>query len=113
MPFFKILRKNKAFNWTKESEVAFKQLKGFLGSPPLLIVGEELIIYLSILPTAISAMFILEKDTFQKPVYFVSKVFIGAETRYLKIEKLAYALLITIRKLLHYFQARPIAVLID
>ena len=33
----------------------------------------------------------------------------GVETRYLKIEKLAYALLIAVRKLCHYFQAHPIA----
>ena len=35
----------------------------------------------------------------------------GAETKYLKIEKLAYALLIAARKLCHYFQAHPIALL--
>ena len=37
----------------------------------------------------------------------------GAETRYLKIKKLAYALLIAARKLHHHFQAHPIAVLTD
>ncbi|GFY85496.1 molybdenum cofactor sulfurase family protein [Actinidia rufa] len=41
------------------------------------------------------------------------KVLMGAETRYLKIEKLAYALLTTSRKFRHYFQAHPITVLID
>ena len=37
----------------------------------------------------------------------------GAGTRYLKIEKLTYALLIVAKKLCHYFQAHPIAVLTD
>ena len=37
----------------------------------------------------------------------------GVETRYLKIEKLAYGLLIAVRKLCYYFQAHPIVVLID
>ena len=37
----------------------------------------------------------------------------GAETKYLKIEKLAYALLIAAWKLHHYLQAHPIAVLTD
>ena len=45
-------------------------------------------------------------------MYYVSKVLIVAETRYLKIEKLAYALLIAARKIRHYFQAHPIVVLI-
>ena len=35
----------------------------------------------------------------------------GAETRYLKIEKLAYALLIAAKNFCHYFQAHPIVVL--
>ena len=46
-------------------------------------------------------------------MYYISKVLIEAETRYLKIEKLAYALLAAARKLCHYFQAHPIVVLID
>ena len=59
--FFKILRKNKAFEWTNESELVFKQLKEYLGSPLLLtvpITGEELIVYLFVSPTAISAVLV-------------------------------------------------------
>ena len=100
----------------EESEVAFQHLKEYLGSPHLLTVlatGEELLVYLSISPTTVSAVLIREKDRVQKHVYYVSKVLMEAETRYLKIEKLAYALLIAARKLCHYFQAHPIAVLTD
>ena len=66
------------------------------------MMGEELIIYLFVSPTIVSAVLIWEEDKIQKLVYYVSKVLIGAETRYLKIDKLAYALLITDRKLRHY-----------
>ena len=52
---------------------------------------------------AVSAVLIREKDRIQKLVYYVSKVLMGAKTRYLKIEKLAYALLIAAKKLCHYF----------
>ena len=96
--------------------MAFQQLKEYLRSPLLLTVpnmGEELILYLSISPTTVSVVLIREEDKVQKPVYYVSKILIGAETKYLKIEKLAYALLIAARKLHHYFQAHPITVLID
>ena len=41
-------------------------------------------------------------------MYYVSKVLMGAKTRYLKIEKFPYALLIAAKKLCHYFQAHPI-----
>ena len=99
-----------------ESEVVFKQLKEYLGYPPLLTVhttGEELIVYLFVSPTVVSAMLIRDEDKVQKPVYYVSKVLMGAETRYLKIEKPSYALLIAAKKLQHYFQAHPIVVLTD
>ena len=65
LPFFKILRKNKAFEWMNESEMAFQQLREYLGSPPLFTVpnmDEELILYLSVPPTALSAVLIWEKD---------------------------------------------------
>ncbi|GFY92627.1 arginase [Actinidia rufa] len=75
--------------------------------------GEDLYIYLSISPTAVSVVLIREEDQVQRPIYYVSKVLIGAEARYPKIEKLAYALMIAARKLRHYFQAHPIIVLTD
>ena len=86
--------------------MAFQQLKEHLGSPPLLTVpsmGEELILYLSVSPTVVSVVLIKEENKVQKSVYYVSKVLIGAKTRYLKIEKLAYTLMIATRKVYHYF----------
>ena len=76
-------------------------------------MDEELLVYLFISPTAVSAVLIREENRVQKSVYYVSKVLMGAENRYVKIEKLAYALLIIARKLCHYFQAHPITVLTD
>ena len=65
LPFFKILRKNRAFEWTNESNVAFKHLKEYLGSPPLLIIpttGKELFVYLSISPIEVSVVLIREEE---------------------------------------------------
>ncbi|GFZ19982.1 hypothetical protein Acr_28g0006870 [Actinidia rufa] len=65
LPFFKILKKNQAFQWSKESENAFRQLKEYLGSPPLLSVpttDKDLYVYLSASPTAISAVLVREED---------------------------------------------------
>ena len=116
LSFFKILRKNKAFEWTYKSEMVFQQLKVYLELPPFLIVsnlGSKLILYLYVLPIAVSTILVKEEDKIQRPIYHVSKILRGAKTRYLKIEKLAYALTITTRKLCHYFQAHPIIVFTD
>jgi hypothetical protein len=54
-----------------------------------------------------------ESDTNRKIqylVYFVSEVLSDSKTQYFHIMKLAYALLITFRKLSHYFQAYQIEV---
>jgi hypothetical protein len=48
--------------------------------------------------------------TVQRPVYYISEVLHEAKTRYLKLHKLLYAVLITTRKLRHYFQDHRISV---
>ena len=54
---------------------------------------------------------IREEEKIQWPVYYISKRLINAETRYLEMEKLALALVITSRKLRLYFHSYAIYVL--
>jgi Uma2 family endonuclease len=48
-----------------------------------------------------------------RPVYFVSEVLSKSKSRYQLIQKLLYAVLITSRKLQHYFQEYSISVITD
>jgi hypothetical protein len=48
--------------------------------------------------------------TIQRPMYYVSDVLHEAKTRYLEVNKLLYVVLITSKKLRHYFQAHKISV---
>nr|CAE03827.1 OSJNBb0013J13.4 [Oryza sativa Japonica Group] len=57
-----------------------------------------------------SAALVQETESGQKPVYFVSEALQGAKTRYIEMEKLAYALVMASRKLKHYFQAHKVIV---
>ena len=70
-------------------------------------------LYLAVLATAVSAALIREEDERQLPVYYISQAFQGAEAKYPRIEKIAFALIVASRKLRPYFQANPILVMTD
>ena len=56
---------------------------------------------------------IREEDKVQKPVYYASWALRGVEERYPPMEKLAFALVTTARKLKPYFQAHTMNVMTD
>jgi hypothetical protein len=114
LPFFKILKK--AFVWDSKCEEAFGKLKEYLVNHPLLsrpVEGKVLYMYLAVSSSAVSSALIQEDKGIQKPVYFTSRALRGAEERYLRIEKLAFALIVSARKLRPYFRAHAIRVLTE
>ena len=74
---------------------------------------EELFLYLAVSSAAVSAALVKEEDRVQKPEYYTSRAPRGAKERYPPMEKLAFALVTTARKLKLYFQAHTIVVLTD
>ena len=93
LPFFHTLRKS--FEWTNECQKAFEDLKKYLSSLPLLSPskpGEELYLYIVVSQVVVSAALVREEEGFQRPIYFISRAFRGAEERYPWMEKLAFAL---------------------
>ncbi|KAL2237799.1 UNVERIFIED_CONTAM: Ribonuclease HI [Sesamum indicum] len=114
LPFFKILRKAKNFTWTVECDQALQALKEYLTQPPLLAnpkEGEILFLYLAVSENAVSSVLVMEEGNNQNPVYYVSKMLQGAESRYSEMERLALALVVTARKLRPYFQSHKVVVL--
>lgn len=62
LPFFKLLRKETAFEWTDECETALTRLKRALSQPPILSrpdQGETLYLYLSVSSDAVSTVLII------------------------------------------------------
>ncbi|XP_074323974.1 uncharacterized protein LOC141660892 [Apium graveolens] len=59
---------------------------------------------------AVGAALIREENGRQPLVYYVSQVLKDTETRYPRLEKFAFSLITTSRKLRHYFQGREIRV---
>ena len=85
LPFFKLLRKEAAFEWTEKCEWALPHLKQTLSQLPVLsqpVDGEPLFLYLAVSAKAVSATLIRETPDRKKPVYFTSKALQGPKARY-------------------------------
>jgi hypothetical protein len=113
------MKKSNHFAWTPEAQEALESLKNMLKSPPILTVStpeELMLLYIAATTQVVSAALMVEREEperslkVQHPVYFVSEVLSNSKTRYSQMQKLVYAVLMTKRKLRHYFVAHPIIV---
>jgi hypothetical protein len=117
LPFFKVLKLAKVFEWGPTQQKAFEELKQYLIelttlTPPL--SGTPLLLYVAASHAAISAALVQEKQEGQArkqvPIYFVSEVVSASKKNYTVFKKVLYAVLMASRKLQRYFQAYHIIV---
>ncbi|KAG7600736.1 Ribonuclease H-like superfamily [Arabidopsis suecica] len=115
LPFYNLLRKaSKNFVWDENCERAFGELKDYLSKPPVLAkleFGEELFLYVSVSDSAVSGVLVRIDRNGERPIFYISKSFSGAESRYPIMEKLALAVVTSARKLRPYFQSHTVVVL--
>ena len=95
-------------------------VKLLLTKAPILVPptdGEPLLLYIAATTQVVSAALVVEQEEeghalkVKRHVYFISKVLSNSKTRYSQIQKLLYAVLITKRKLRHYFKSHPVMVM--
>jgi hypothetical protein len=78
--------------------------------------GENLLLYIVVATHIVSTAIMVERQEeghafgVQQPVYFISEVLSESKVRYPTIQKILYGILITSRKLHHYFDAYNILV---
>jgi hypothetical protein len=116
---YKLMKKSDHFAWTPEAQEALDSLKNMLKSPLILTTltpEESMLLYISATTQVVSAVLVVEREEprrsqkVQRPVYFVSEVLSDSKTRYSWMQKLAYTILMTKRKLQNYFDSHPIMV---
>ncbi|XP_010668304.3 uncharacterized protein LOC104885308 [Beta vulgaris subsp. vulgaris] len=114
LPFFALLRGNRKFEWGEEQSKAFLAMKEHLKSLPTITrpeTGDVLQLYVSASPKTVAGVLLVEKEKRQQPIYFISHILNGPESRYQLVEKMALAVIIAARKLRLYFDCHPIQVL--
>jgi hypothetical protein len=65
LPFFKLMKHTRKFEWTPEADKAFAELKRYLTSPPIMVAPmfrEPLLLYIAVTPRTASAIFVAERD---------------------------------------------------
>jgi hypothetical protein len=82
-------------------------------------LGKNLLLYIAATTHFVSTAIVVERQEeghafeVQRPVYFISEALSESQVPYLTIQKLLYCILITSRKLHHYFNAYNILVVSD
>ena len=69
--------------------------------------------YLAMMDHAVSVVLLRLDQGVQKPIFYISKTLVEAETHYLPLEKAVRVIIHVVHKLPYYFQAHIVVVLIE
>ncbi|KAL0340174.1 UNVERIFIED_CONTAM: hypothetical protein Sradi_4534200 [Sesamum radiatum] len=111
-PFSRLIKKDVSFQWDEACDKAFKSIQSYLMKPPVFVApvpGRLLILYLAVQERFVEILLAQNNnDRKDNTLYYLSRMMMPNELKYLPIEKLCLALMFSIQKLKHYFQSHSI-----
>ena len=106
------MKKGTPFNWDQTCSEAFKSIKLYLVKPPVLaapIPGKPLILYIAAQERSLESLLAQDNsEGKENALYYLSRTMTPNELNYSPIEKLCLALVFSIQKMKHYFQAHVV-----
>uniref|UniRef100_A0A2N9HVE6 RNA-directed DNA polymerase n=1 Tax=Fagus sylvatica TaxID=28930 RepID=A0A2N9HVE6_FAGSY len=110
--FMPLMKKGVPFVWSTACQQAFEKIQLIMTKLPTVcapVPGRPLRLYLASNNEAIGGLVAQEdEDGTEKPIYYVSRAFRDAETRYSGAERACLALIYASQRLRHYFLAHKI-----
>jgi hypothetical protein len=124
LPFFKVLRGSDTFEWGPEQQEAFDALKECIQKLPTLASPQSdqpLILYVSAMHTTVSGALVQEREILKEDktlshqvlICFISETLSDSKKYYSKMEKICYDVVMSARKLQHYFEAHRVRVMMN
>ncbi|XP_062011420.1 uncharacterized protein LOC133728012 [Rosa rugosa] len=114
--FTPLLKKGNKFTWDAECKEAYLKVQQLITKLPTMkapIPGVPLKLYLASTNAAVGALLAQDSEAGEEfPIYNVSKLLRGAETRYPKAERLCLALVYAAQRLRHYFLAHKLQLMV-
>jgi hypothetical protein len=122
LAFFAVLKSSNSFQWGPEQHMDFNALKDHIQKLPTLASlqpNQPVILYVSAMHTVVSEALVQEREICKENrkllqqvlIYFVLEALAGSKKYYSEMEKICYAMVMSARKLRHYFEAHRIRVL--
>jgi hypothetical protein len=110
-----VLRGSESFQWGPKQQASFDALKDHIQKLPTLASpqpDQPLILYVSATHTTVSGDIVQEREVCKEGrklsqqvlIYFVFEALVGSKKYYSEMEKICYAVVMSARKLCHYFE---------